>query len=186
VTGFFEAFSAGMNNVANAVGPLVGAGLMDAKTGVVSGGLAVALGALLLGGRVIETNGKKITRYSVGEGCIISGTGASLVTVASLFGLPVPLTQVTTSSIIGIGAAKTGFTKEQREVVIQMLKVWVVSPVFSLVISYVLVKLVLESDLYSFVVLASGCIATAGVLSLARATRRKRASLQSEKEKMTA
>jgi len=35
-------------------------------------------------------------------------------------------------------------------------------------------------------VLASGCIATAGVLSLARATRRKRASLQSEKEKMTA
>ncbi len=106
---------------------------------------------------------------------------------ASLFGLPVPLTQVTTSSIIGIGAAKTGFTKEQREVVIQMLKVWVVSPVFSLVISYVLVKLVLESDLYSFqVVLASGCIATAGVLSLARATRRKRASLQSEKEKMTA
>src|SRR6478609_1581771 len=185
-TGFFEAFSAGMNNVANAVGPLVGAGLMDATTGVIAGGLAVALGALLLGGRVIETNGKKITRYSVGEGCIISGTGASLVTVASLFGLPVPLTQVTTSSIIGIGAANTGFTKEQREVVIQMLKVWVVSPVFSLVISYVLVKLVLESDLYSFVVLASGCIATAGVLSLARATRRKRASLQSEKEKMTA
>lgn len=185
-TGFFEAFSAGMNNVANAVGPLVGAGLMDATTGVIAGGLAVALGALLLGRRVIETNGKKITRYSVGEGCIISGTGASLVTVASLFGLPVPLTQVTTSSIIGIGAAKTGFTKEQREVVIQMLKVWVVSPVFSLVISYVLVKLVLESDLYSFVVLASGCIATAGVLSLARATRRKRASLQSEKEKMTA
>ncbi len=45
-TGFFEAFSAGMNNVANAVGPLVGAGLMDATTGVIAGGLAVALGAL--------------------------------------------------------------------------------------------------------------------------------------------
>ena len=81
--------------------------------------------------------------------------------------------------------SETGFTKEQREVVIQMLKVWVVSPVFSLVISYVLVKLVLESDLYSFVVLASGCIATGGILSLARTTRRKEPAC-SRKRKMTA
>jgi sulfate permease len=49
----FEAFSAGMNNVANAVGPLVAAGLMLKGDAVLWGGLAVALGALLLGHRVI-------------------------------------------------------------------------------------------------------------------------------------
>ncbi len=38
LAGFFEAFSAGMNNVANAVGPLVGAGMMDVTTGIVLGG----------------------------------------------------------------------------------------------------------------------------------------------------
>ncbi|KSU87401.1 sulfate permease [Bacillus sp. VT 712] len=180
-TGFFEAFSAGMNNVANAVGPLVGAGMISTSTGVIAGGLAVAVGALLLGDRVIETNGKKITDFTVGEGCIISGTGASLVTAASVFGLPVPLTQVTTSSIIGIGAAKSGFTSDQRQVIVQMLKVWVVSPVFSLVISYGLVKLVVETDFYAFVVLISGCIATYGILSLIKTTKQKQ-----ENQKMTA
>jgi sulfate permease len=48
--GFTEAFSAGMNNVANSVGPLVGAGLISAGQGVLWGGLFVALGAILLGG----------------------------------------------------------------------------------------------------------------------------------------
>ncbi|TYR78744.1 inorganic phosphate transporter [Priestia megaterium] len=185
-TGFFEAFSAGMNNVANAVGPLVGAGMISTTTGVVAGGIAVAAGALLLGDRVIETNGKKITNFSIGEGCIISGTGASLVTAASIFGLPVPLTQVTTSSIIGIGAAKSGFTKEQSRVIAQMLKVWIVSPVFSLVISYGLVKLVLESDFYSFIVLVSGCIATMGIISLTKTTNKKKTSLRDKKRKITA
>lgn len=60
IAGFFEAFSAGMNNVANAVGPLVGAGLLSVQHGIIFGGLFVALGALLLGSRVLETNGKKL------------------------------------------------------------------------------------------------------------------------------
>src|SRR5690606_24163053 len=43
LAGFLEAFSAGMNNVANAVGPLVGANLMDSASGVFWGGLFVAV-----------------------------------------------------------------------------------------------------------------------------------------------
>ena len=49
-----------MNNVANAVGPLVGAGMMGVTTGILLGGAFVALGAVLLGKRVLETNGKKL------------------------------------------------------------------------------------------------------------------------------
>lgn len=60
IAGFFEAFSAGMNNVANAVGPLVGAGLLSVQHGIIFGGLFVALGALFFGSRVLETNGKKL------------------------------------------------------------------------------------------------------------------------------
>ncbi len=63
IAGFFEAFSAGMNNVANAVGPLVGAGLLSVHHGIIFGGLFVALGALLLGSRVLETNGKKLRLF---------------------------------------------------------------------------------------------------------------------------
>lgn len=54
--GFWEAFSAGMNNVANAVGPLVAAGVLSVSKGTLYGGIFVALGALLLGRKVLETN----------------------------------------------------------------------------------------------------------------------------------
>jgi sulfate permease len=166
IAGFFEAFSAGMNNVANAVGPLVGAGLISVHAGIMFGGLFVALGALLLGGRVLETNGKKITSFSQLEGCIISGIGAALVITASIFGLPVPLTQITTSAIIGIGTAQNGFYLWQKQIVIQVLKVWIVSPIFSLAISYSLIKLLLHSDLYTVIAIVSVCLATIGTISL--------------------
>jgi sulfate permease len=177
ITGFFEAFSAGMNNVANAIGPLVGAGLISVTKGTIIGGLFVAFGALLLGHRVLETNGKKITRFSPFEGCAISGTGALLVIISSIFGLPVPLTQITTSAIIGIGTAKSGFYIWQKQIVIQLLKVWLVSPVFSLVISYSLVKWLLDSDIYTMIAIISVCLATIGTLSLKKTVTEEKRSL---------
>ncbi|OLS35974.1 anion permease [Alkalihalophilus pseudofirmus] len=166
VCGCLEAFAAGMNNVANAVGPLVGAGLIDVRTAVLFGGAFVALGALLLGGKVLETNGKKITRLSLLQGSTVSITGGGLVIVASLFGLPVPLTQVTTGAIVGIGTAKNGFKLWQKGILKQIAKVWVVSPVFSLVMSYGLILLFRQADYYTFFVIFSVFLATIGSISL--------------------
>lgn len=166
IMGLFEAFSAGMNNVANAVGPLVGANIMSTESGIFWGGLFVALGALVLGGRVLETNGKKITTLRLEEGCVISGTGASIVTVASVFGIPVPLTQITTSSIIGIGFAKQGIGVLKKGIVIQLLTVWIVSPVLSMVMSYTLIQLVIEQNVYPIIVVVGVIISVLGVLSL--------------------
>jgi sulfate permease len=164
--GFTEAFSAGMNNVANAVGPLVGANLLDAEKGVFWGGIFVALGAILLGGRVLETNGKKITNMSLLQGTLVSGTGGFLVIVSSIFGIPVPLTQVTTTAILGIGTAEHGLSLLQKGIILKILKVWLVSPVLALVVSYTLVKIFIEPDLYILLVLFALLIATLGLKSL--------------------
>ncbi|MEH7254640.1 inorganic phosphate transporter [Neobacillus niacini] len=164
--GLFEAFSAGMNNVANAVGPLVGADILSTGDGIFWGGLCVALGALVLGHRVLETNGKKITALRLEEGCVISGTGAAIVTVASIFGIPVPLTQITTSSIIGIGFAKHGKSVLKKGIVVQLLTVWIVSPVLSMVLSYTLIQLLIEHNFYPIVAMAGVLISVFGVMSL--------------------
>lgn len=164
--GLFEAFSAGMNNVANAVGPLVGASILSTENGIFWGGLSVAFGVLLLGARVLETNGKKITSLKLEEGCIISGTGASIVIVASLFGIPVPLTQITTSSIIGIGFAKQGKAVLKKEIVVQMLTVWVVSPVLSMILTYTFIQLFIEQNVYPIIAMAGVLVSVFGVLSL--------------------
>ncbi|WP_436376708.1 anion permease [Cytobacillus sp. BC1816] len=161
--GVFEAFSAGMNNVANAVGPLVGAGIMSTGSGIFWGGLFVALGAILLGKNVLETNGKKITKIRLEEGCVISGTGAGIVTIASVFGIPVPLTQITTSSIIGIGFVKQGRSVFKKDIVVQLLVVWVVSPVLSMVLSYTLIQLLIEQNVYPVIAMAGVLISVFGV-----------------------
>ncbi|PWW31968.1 sulfate permease [Cytobacillus oceanisediminis] len=161
--GVFEAFSAGMNNVANAVGPLVGAGIMSTANGIFWGGLFVALGAIFLGKKVLETNGKRITSIRLEEGCVISGTGAGIVMVASIFGIPVPLTQITTSSIIGIGFAKQGRSVLKKDIVVQLLVVWVVSPVLSMVLSYTFIQLVIEQNVYPVIAMLGVLISVFGV-----------------------
>ncbi len=178
LTGFVEAFSAGMNNVANAIGPLVGAGLMDGSTGVWVGGFFVALGAFLLGGKVLETNGKKITSFSLLQGTAVSGTGGGLVIIASIFGVPVPLTQATTSGIIGIGCAENGFQLWQKDVIKKIIKVWIVSPVLSLVISFSLIHLFLHPNPYIVVIVSAIIIATIGTLSLYRSVKIERKTIQ--------
>lgn len=164
--GLFEAFSAGMNNVANAVGPLVGANILSTEKGILWGGIFVALGALILGHRVLETNGKKITTLKLEEGCVISGTGATIVTIASVFGIPVPLTQITTSSIIGIGFAKHGKSVLKKDIVVQLLTVWIVSPVLSMVLTYTLIQLIIEHNFYPIVAMVGVLISVFGVMSL--------------------
>lgn len=166
IVGFFEAFSAGMNNVANAAGPLVGANVISISTGTIVGGIFIAIGAFLLGGRVLQTNAKKITKFTLLEGGTISTIGSSLVIIASIFGIPVPLTQVTSTAIMGIGVAKKGKNQVNKNVISKIVKVWVVSPIFSLVISYGLMKFFVESDMYSVIVLLSVCAGTIGTISL--------------------
>lgn len=177
LAGFLEAFSAGMNNVANAVGPLVGAGIMSVSNGIWIGGAFVALGAVLLGKRVLETNGKKIIRFEKTEGILISSTGAVLVGISSVFGLPVPLTQVTSSAIIGMGVAKNGTQVFHKHIVKKIIRIWVVSPIFSLAISYFLVQLFLEKDLYAIVLIGSVIIGTLGAISLMRTMREEEQSI---------
>jgi sulfate permease len=178
--GCFEAFSAGMNNVANAVGPLVGAGMLSTSKGIWIGGLFVAIGAILLGGRVIETNGKKITKLSLLEGSAVSFTGGALVTIASVFGLPIPLTQVTTCGILGIGASQNGFGFWQKTVIKKILKVWLISPLASLVISYTLINLLIKNNFYNIIIILSTLIAALGTLSLYSNVRKENSTIHDE------
>jgi sulfate permease len=165
-TGFMEAFSAGMNNVANSVGPLIATGHISMQNGILLGGLFVALGAIFLGGKVIETNGKKITELSLLQGSAISGLGATIVIIASIFGIPVPQTQITTCSILGVGITNKGIEILKKDVITRLLKVWLLSPVVSLVISYNLVKLFLDFDMYSVVLVLCVFLGTIGTISL--------------------
>lgn len=180
IGGCLEAFSAGMNNVANAIGPLVGANMISDKNGLLVGALFTSLGAILLGGRVLETNGKKITKLSLLQGSAVSFTGGTLVIIASVFGLPIPLTQVTTCGILGVGAAKNGFAILQKTVIKRIALVWIISPLASLIVSYLLINLFSKFDIYNVLIVGSAIIVAVGSITLSRIVRSEKRSYYDE------
>jgi len=62
LSGCYVAYTWGTNDVANAVGVISGTGVMSPKMCVVFGGLAIILGVMTWGYKVIETIGSEITR----------------------------------------------------------------------------------------------------------------------------
>lgn len=182
IGGCWEAFSAGMNNVANAVGPIIGAGIMAADKGLWIGALFVSIGAILLGGKVLDTNAKKITKLSLLQGSAVSFTGGSLVVVASVFGLPIPLTQVTTCGILGVGAAQNGFSLFQKSIIKHILLVWLISPLLSLVVSYFLINLFADLNVYNLLIILSTLVAAIGSIKLAQHVRQEQRSSYNEGE----
>ena len=68
--------------------------------------IAIALGTLSGGWRIIETMGTRITKLSQHQGFSASTGGTVMLVTASWFGIPVSTTHTITGCIIGAGAAR--------------------------------------------------------------------------------
>lgn len=115
-TACYVSLAHGANDVANAIGPLMGI-YMIYKTNTILqnaevpfsllaiGGLFIALGVLTWGYRVIETIGKKITVLNNTRGFAVDFGTATSVLIASKLGLPVSTTHAAVGAVIGVGLA---------------------------------------------------------------------------------
>ena len=68
--------------------------------------IAIGLGTLCGGWRIIETMGTRITKLSQHQGFSASTGGSVMLITASYFGIPVSTTHTITGCIIGAGAAR--------------------------------------------------------------------------------
>jgi PiT family inorganic phosphate transporter len=68
--------------------------------------LAMGLGTLSGGWRIVHTMGSKITRLSPMQGCCAETGGAIMLFIATHFGIPVSTTHTITGAIVGVGAAR--------------------------------------------------------------------------------
>ncbi len=141
-TGICIAFSGGANNAANAVGPLVGIGILTSTKGAIIAGVAMGVGAILLGGRVLETLGKEITEICIIRAISVEFTGASIILAASFYGIPVSIAEIITSGIIGFSCAQHGFgVTAQNRHVMRIAFFWFVIPFVAIGLSYALSSL---------------------------------------------
>ncbi|MEQ1509076.1 MAG: inorganic phosphate transporter [Sphingopyxis sp.] len=73
---------------------------------VISCYLAISLGTLSGGWKIIQTMGTKLTRLNHHSGFCASTAGSFVVFGASILGIPVSTTHAITGSVVGVGAAK--------------------------------------------------------------------------------
>ncbi len=141
-SGCYVAYSAGANNAANAVGPFVGAGAIQPFYGAVFGGIAIGFGALLMGGRVLDTVGNEICELCVIRAAFVELVSAAIVHAASVLGVPVSLGEIVAAGVIGIGCANSGMHIVKSDTVKKIAIAWVVSPLLAGALAYALMNLI--------------------------------------------
>ena len=75
----------------------------------------MAAGALLLGGRMMQIVGKEITSICPLCAVLVQVISASIVFVASRFGMPVSLAEIVTCAVIGFSCASGGVRGTSQE-----------------------------------------------------------------------
>jgi len=88
--------------------------------------VAIGLGTLTGGWRIIETMGTRITKLSQHQGFSASSGGTVMLITASWFGIPVSTTHTITGCIIGAGAARRA-SAVRWQVAQSVMTAWVIT-----------------------------------------------------------
>jgi PiT family inorganic phosphate transporter len=139
LSGCYVAYTWGANDVANAVGVIAGTGIMTPTMCVIFGGLAIVLGIMTWGYKVIETIGSEITRLLPIMALSAQLASAINVHVYTIFGIPVSTSHSIVGAICGVGLVR-GVRVLNFRIMKDMILCWLATPFISGVISFLVLK----------------------------------------------
>ena len=132
----YMALNIGANDVANNMGPAVGAKALTMTGALVIAAIFEAAGALLAGGDVVTT----ISRDIIAPGTTLSTTAFIMVMMAALLssalwvnlatvlGAPVSTTHAVVGGVVGAGVAAAGMSAIIWPTILRIAASWVISP----------------------------------------------------------
>lgn len=133
-----NAFSVGTNNVANAVGPLLGANLIGKTVGLACIAPVFGLGGFIFHGS-LRTVSEKIVPLGLLTASIISLVTGTLMVIASLCGVPQSFVMIKLASVFAISGLKNGHASTFNHPITRKISItWMVMPLVALIISFVL------------------------------------------------
>lgn len=134
----YNAFSVGTNNVANAVGPLAGAGVVPPILGLILIAPLFGLGGVVFHGP-LETTGGKIVPLGLLTAtliCLVSGT---LMIIASIFGVPQSFVMIKLAAVFAVSGLKNGHRLTfNNPATKKTYLTWIITPLIALLMSYLL------------------------------------------------
>ena len=155
--GFYMAWNIGANDVANAMGTSVGSGALTFKRAVILAAILEFSGAFFVGSSVSDTVRKGIVDPVLFEGdpqAFVLGMLSALLAagvwlqIASYFGWPVSTTHSIVGAIVGFGVVYGGLSAVEWGGVGKIAASWVISPLMSGTISFLIFQVVLHRVFY--------------------------------------
>jgi len=150
--GFYMAWNIGANDVANSMASAVGAKAITIRQAVFIAGILNIVGATFIGSHVTNTIRKGIISTDVMSdphlalaGALAALLAAALwVSFATWRSLPVSTTHSIVGAMIGFGIMAGGFGMVNWGKLGAVVLSWVISPVFSMIIAFVMFKIILR------------------------------------------
>jgi len=155
ILGFYMSWNIGANDVANSMASAVGAKAITIHQAIFIAGILNITGAVFIGSHVTNTIRKGIVSTDILADPHIALIGAfSALLAASLRisfatwkSLPVSTTHSIVGAMIGFGIMAGGFSVINFGKLGAVVLSWVISPVFSLIIAYLMFKLIVKTIL---------------------------------------
>ena len=156
VLGGYMALNIGANDVANNVGPAVGANAMTMTMALIIAAIFESAGALLAGGDVVGTISKGIIDPEAVASAEIFVwammaaliSSALWVNLATWVGAPVSTTHSVVGGVMGAGIAAAGFSAVNWVKMSQIAASWVISPVLGGVIAALFLWFIKHNIIY--------------------------------------
>ncbi|MBT4872333.1 MAG: inorganic phosphate transporter, partial [Marinovum sp.] len=156
VFGGYMALNIGANDVANNMGPAVGANALTMGGAIAIAAVAESAGALLAGGDVVSTISKGIidpagvaqTEIFIWAMMAALISSAMWVNLATYVGAPVSTTHSVVGGVMGAGIAAAGFGAVNWATMSKIAASWVISPVLGGVIAAIFLAFIKAKIIY--------------------------------------
>lgn len=152
IFGFYMNWNIGANDVANSMASAVGAKAITLKQAILIAGILNVLGATFIGSHVTDTIRKGIVATDVFTdphvvllGALSALLAAALwVSFATWKSLPVSTTHSIVGAMIGFGIMAGGFSVIHWVKLSGVVLSWVISPLLSMAISFIMLKVIIR------------------------------------------
>lgn len=152
IVGFYMAWNIGANDVANSMASAVGAKAVTLRQAIFIAGILNIVGATFIGAHVTDTIRKGIVSPELLSdphlaliGALSALLSAALwVSFATWKSLPVSTTHSIVGAMVGFGLVAGGFQMVNWGGLLAIVLSWVISPVFSLLISFFTFRLIVR------------------------------------------
>jgi PiT family inorganic phosphate transporter len=138
--GIFASFTLGANDVSNATGAFILTHLFSLTVAGLIGGVAMAIGALTWGRRILHTVAFDVVKMDLTMASAAQGVQALVVIVAVTQGYFTSMNQALIGAMAGAGLARGRETVQRRQI-IGILRGWAIGPLSGLALAFTLESL---------------------------------------------